>query len=48
MNFRNQTPIVERTSLKITTNTLVVATLASVVLENNYPSLDASSSLLEN
>jgi hypothetical protein len=40
------TPIVEGTSLKVTTHTQVVATLACVALENNHLSMDASSSLL--
>jgi hypothetical protein len=39
------TPIVEGTSLEVTTNTQVATTLARVALENNHPSLDAYSSL---
>jgi hypothetical protein len=36
------------TSLEVITDTQVAGTLANVALENNYPSLDSSNSLLGN
>jgi hypothetical protein len=46
--LQKPTPIIEGTSLEVTTNTQVVATLIVVALENNHLFLDASSSLLRN
>ncbi len=46
--LQESTPIVNRISLEVTTNTQVATTLVGVVLESNHPFLDASSSFLGN